>query len=103
MKITPHKGEGKREVEMMQKKMPKRRKVKMRAQVHATAQRPPSPAQETPPRLEEIIKCIAEAEWLEEVRRLPQSLLTQQLDQMAADPRPSMLDGEEPARKQLLY
>ena len=59
---------------------------------------PPSPAQETPQGAEEIMKCIAQAEWL---GRLPQSLLTQQLAQMAAEAGPSMLGGEEPAMKKL--
>ena len=34
-KVTPHKGGGKREVETMQKRMSKKREVKMRMQVHA--------------------------------------------------------------------
>ena len=62
---------------------------------------PPSPAPQTPLGVEEIMKRIAEAEWLEEVWRLPQSLPTQQLAQMAVEAGPSMLCGEEPARKKL--
>ena len=62
---------------------------------------PLSLAQETPPRAEEVMKCIAEAEQLEEVGRSPQLLPTQQLAQMAAEARPFTLDGEEPARKKL--
>ena len=44
---------------------------------------------------------VVEAEWLEEVGRSPQSLPTQQLAQMATEAGPSMLGGEEPARKRL--
>ena len=43
MIITPYNGEGKREVEMMRKRVSRRREVRMRAQVHATAKGPPSP------------------------------------------------------------
>ena len=62
---------------------------------------PPSPAQETPPGPKEITKWIVEAEWLEEVMRSPQLLLTWQLAQMAAEARPSTSSGEETARKKL--
>ena len=79
------------------------------AVVHAVTQlqrslspvHPPSPAQETPPGPEEIIKCITEAEWLEEMGRSSQLLLTWQLAQMAAEARPSILGREEPAKKKL--
>ena len=62
---------------------------------------PPSPAQETPPQPKEMMKQIAEAEQLEEVGRLPQSLPTWQLAQMVAETRPSMLSREESTRKKL--
>ena len=62
---------------------------------------PPSPAQETPPGPEEIIKHIPEVEQLEEVGSLLQSSLTEQLAQMAAESGPSTSGGEEPARKKL--
>ena len=60
---------------------------------------PQSPVQEAPLGPEEIISRIAEAEWLEEVGRSPQSLPTQQLAQMAVETEPSTLGGEGPARK----
>ena len=62
---------------------------------------PPSPAPDTPPRLEEIMKRIAEANQLEQEGRSPQSLLTWQLAQMAAEARPSTLGGEDLAQKKL--
>ena len=46
---------------------------------------PPAPAQETPPDQDEMGMRVAEAEWLEEVGRSPQSSLTQQLAQMATE------------------
>ena len=46
---------------------------------------PASPAPQTPQGAEEIMRWIAEAEWLEGVGRLPQLSLTQQLAQMAAE------------------
>ena len=58
----PHKGEGKREVEMMRKRVSRREEVRMRAQVHAAAKgplpplHPPLPAQGAPPGLKEILK-----------------------------------------------
>ena len=92
--------------EMMHKRISKKREVKTRAQVLAMVQgpitsAPLSPAQETPLGPEEMIKCIAEVEQLEEVGRSPQSLPTQQLAQMATEARPSTLGGEEPAHKKL--
>ena len=107
MKVTPHKGEGKREVEMMSKMISKKREVKTRMQVLAAAQgppitnAPPSLALETPLGPEEMIKCIADMEQLEEVGRSPQFSLTQQLVQMATEAGPSMSGGEEPAQKKL--
>ena len=62
---------------------------------------PPSPAPQTPLGAEEIMKRIAEVEWLEQVWRLPQLLLTWQLAQMAVEAGPSMLGGEELVRKKL--
>ena len=62
MKVTPDKGEGKREVEMMSKKISKKREVKTRVQELATAEgppspvHPPSPAEETPLGPEKMIK-----------------------------------------------
>ena len=64
---------------------------------------PPSSSTQTPPGAEEIMKRIAEVEWLEEVGMLPQSLLTQQFAQMAAEAGPSMLGGKKPARKKLQH
>ena len=54
-----------------------------------------------PPGAGEIMKHIVEVEQLEKVGRLPQSLPTQQLAQMAVEARPSTFGGEEPARKKL--
>ena len=48
-----------------------------------------------------MTKWMAEAEQLEQVGRSPQSLPTRQLAQMAAEVRPSMSGGQEPARKKL--
>ena len=82
--------------------------LQMRAVVHAekwegpsSPVHPPSPAPQTSPREEEIMRWIAEVEWPEGVGRLPQLLLTQQLVQMAVEARPSTLGGEELARKKL--
>ena len=102
MKITPHKGEGRKDEGMMMRAwMHVRTEVKTRRQVLVEAQGPPSLAQETPPDPEEIIRRIAEAEWLEEGGRSSQSLPTQQLAQMAVEAGPSKLGGEEPAHKKL--
>ena len=46
------------------------------------------------------MRQIAEVETLEAVGRSPQSLLTQQLAQMAVEPRPSMSGGEELAQEE---
>ena len=62
---------------------------------------PPPLVQENPLAPEEIMKCIAEAEWVEEVGRSVQLLLTWQLSQMAVEARPSMSGGEVPGRKEL--
>ena len=62
---------------------------------------PPAPAQETPPDQDEKRRRVAEAEQLEEVGRSPQSLLTNQLAQMATEAGQFMSGGEEPARKKL--
>ena len=70
-KVTPKKGE---------KGMTK--VLRTRAVVHAEERakgvssplHPPSPAQETSPGADKIMKRIVEAEWLEDVGRLPQSL-----------------------------
>ena len=47
------------------------------------------------------MRRITEAEQLEGVGRLPSSLPTQQVAQMAADAGPSMLGGEETVRRKL--
>ena len=60
----------------------------------------PSPTREVAQTLEEMVRRVEEARWLEEVGRSPSSLLTQQLAQMATEARPSAL-GEEPARRKL--
>ena len=66
----------------------------------------PSPAKRPLPVREEEEKQVEEAErWVEEARRLedvgrlPSSLPTQQLAQMAAEAGPSTLGQEEPARR----
>ena len=86
-----------------------RRKVRMRVEVHAQSQpqRPPMPVdppalmQGIPPDQDKMKRRVVEAEWLEEVGRLPQSLPTQKLAQMAGEAGPSTSGGEEPARKKL--
>ena len=50
--------------------------------------------------VEEAERQVEEARWLEEVGWLPSLLLTQQLDQMAAEAGPSV-SGEEPAERKL--
>ena len=50
--------------------------------------------------LDEAERWVEEARWLEEVGRLPLSLPTQQLAQMAAEAGPSA-SGEEPAKRKL--
>ena len=94
-KVTPKKGKE----EHVQK-------VKTRIQVHTELAPPalvgpPVPVQETPPSQEELNKRIEEEEWLEQVGRLPESLPTWQLTQMAAEAGPYMLGGEEPDHKKL--
>ena len=62
---------------------------------------PPVPDVEAPPTPGEMERRKVEAARSEEVGRLPESSPTQQLDQMAVEARPSMLGGEEPARRKL--
>ena len=50
--------------------------------------------------LEEMVRWVEEARWLEEVGRSPSSSPTQQLAQMAVEAGPST-SGEEPARRKL--
>ena len=50
--------------------------------------------------LEEMVKWVEEAGWLEEVGQSPLSLPTQQLAQMATEAGPSA-SGEEPAQRKL--
>ena len=81
-------------------------KVKTQAEVQAAPVEPPNAVEppvpvEAPPTLGEMERRRVEAEKLEEVGRLPESLPTQQLAQMAAKAGPSMSGGEEPARKKL--
>ena len=67
----------------------------------------PSPAKKPPPtreeekRMEEAEKWVEKARWLEDVGRLPSSLPTQQLAQMAAEAGPSGSGREEPVRRKL--
>ena len=51
--------------------------------------------------LEEIVKWVEEARWLEEVGRSLSSSPTQQLAQMAVEAGPSIMGGEEPVRRKL--
>ena len=97
-KVTPRKGEkGKTKI------------LWMRAVVHAQDQakgtsspvHPPSPALQTPLVAKEIMRRIVKVEQLEGVGRLPQSSVTQQLAHMAVKAGPSMLGGEELARKKI--
>ena len=95
-KIIPRKGEE-----------GKTQKVKTWVEVHAAPVEPPMPVEppvpdvETPQILVEMERRKVEAEKLEEVGRLPELLPTWQFAQMAAEARPSMLGGEEPARKKI--
>ena len=50
--------------------------------------------------LEEMVRWVEEAGWLEEVGQSPSLLPTQQLAQMAVEARPSA-SGEEPAQRKL--
>ena len=97
-KVTPRKGEeGRTKVLKTCVVVCEERRVKKPSSpVH-----PPSPAPQTPQGAEEIMRRIAEVEWLEGVGRSPLSSLTQQLAQMAVEVGPSTWGGEEPARKKL--
>ena len=96
MKVTPRKGEDKRD-----------KKMKIQAQVHAEAQEPPSASRlpsargRTAPAQSELERGAEEAEKLGEVGRSPESSSTWQLAQMAEEARPSMSGGEEPAKRKL--
>ena len=61
----------------------------------------PSPEKKASLRREEMKEQVEVAEWLRGVGRSPSSLPTQQLVQMAAEARPSMLGKEEPVRRKL--
>ena len=82
----------------------KARKVKTRAEVHAmpveppVLVEPPVPTEEVPPSLVEVERRRVEVSRLEEVGRLLELSPTQRL---AAEARPLMSGGEEPARKEL--
>ena len=67
---------------------------------HPSPARKPSPAREVEKTMEEAERLVEEVRWLEDVGRLPSSLPTQQLAQMAAEARPSAL-GEEPVQRKL--
>ena len=104
-KVMPHKGEGKREVEMMQKKVSMRRGVKIRISTcHSTGTPLPvhphcqhqKPLWDQKKYWNELQRQSSLGRW-----RSPQSLPTQQLAQMAAEAGTSTLDGEEPAPKKL--
>ena len=81
--------------------------VRIWAEVYVEPMDPPAPAEppvpdvEAPPILGETERRRAEAGKLEEVGRLLESSPTKQLDHMAAGAGPSMLGGEEPARRKL--
>ena len=80
--------------------------VRPRAEAHAKLEpqvlaETPAAKVEAPPTPSEMEKRIAEVEKLGEVVGLPESSLTQKLAQMAAEARPSMSGGEEPARRKL--
>ena len=93
IKVTVRKGrrESQGKGEWKQRCMPKPK--------NPSAGRPPSARSGNPPTQSELEKSIEKAEKLGEVGRLPESTLTWQLAQMAMEPRPSTLSGEEPARK----
>ena len=67
---------------------------------HPSPARQPSPVREVEKTVEEAERWVEEARWLEEVGHSPSSLPIQQLAQMAAEARPSVL-GEEPAKRKL--
>ena len=67
---------------------------------HLSPARKPSPMREVEKTVEEAERWVEEARQLEEVGRLPSSLPTQQLPQMAAEAGPSVL-GEDPAKRKL--
>ena len=96
MKVTPRKREDKRG-----------QRTKTQAQVHAEAQEPPVlvdppvPGYQEAPTQSELDRMVEETEKLGEVGRSLESSSTQQLAQMAVEARPSMLGGEEPARRKL--
>ena len=81
--------------------------MRVHTEVHAMAQESPALAEtpahkeEAPQTLGEMEKRRAEAEKLEDIGRSLESSPTQQLAQMAVEAGPSMLGGEEPARKKL--
>ena len=96
MKKTPRMGEGRKALQ-----------VQTRAEVHVKPVGPPAlveppvPDVEAPPTPSEMERRRAEAEKLEEVGRSLESSLTQQFAQMAVEAGPSMLGGEELARRKL--
>ena len=67
---------------------------------HPSPARKPSPVREVEKMLEEAERQVEEARWLEDVGRLPSSLPTQQLAQMAAEAGLSA-SGEEPVQRKL--
>ena len=98
-KVTPKKGERGGETRVL--------RIRAAVQIGGKERRPPSPVhpspppQEAPPGTAEIMGRIVEAEQLEGVGRLPSSLPTQWVAQMAAEARPSTLGGEEAVSRKL--
>ena len=99
MKITPYQGKRCGETQVLWTRAAT--KLETREKRPSSLVHPPTPAKEAPPQAEEIMCWIAEVEWLKGVGRSPSSLLTQQLAQMAAEARQSMLGKEEPVRRKL--
>ena len=66
---------------------------------HPSPARKPPPMREVEKMVEEAERQVEEARQLEEVGWSPSSLPTQQLAQMAAEARPSVLGGEPAERK----
>ena len=86
MKLTPQKGDGRKVL-----------RVRTWEEAHAEW----APVEEAPLTPGKIERRKVEAEKLEVVGRLLESLPTQQFAHMAAEARPSMSGGEDPARRKL--
>ena len=85
----------------------KPKKVNTRVEVHVQPEEPSVPVEppvfevEAPPTPSEMERRRAEVEKLEEVRRYPESSLTQHFAQIAAEARSSMSGREDLARRKL--